>query len=51
MSERCATTEYRPPPHWPSLWLNAAEWYYFERAGLDMRQFALLKPIPIVKDR
>jgi len=45
-----ATKAYPPPPHWPCIFINAAEWQFFEEAGFDMREFFLVRPIPTNKD-
>lgn len=37
------THKYPAPPNWPLFIVNRTEWWYFERAGCDMRMFELLK--------
>jgi hypothetical protein len=35
------------PPDWPNLGLHLSQWVVFKAAGYDMRQFYLIKPIPV----
>jgi len=45
-----STKDFPAPPDWPLFGLNPAQWYYFEKAGYDMRAFFLIRPIPRLSD-